>query len=56
MTWVLKCECGGEVSGTSRDELVAATERHIYDQHPSVLAFPPRTDVMAMAEEVEDDA
>ena len=54
--WVLKCECGAEVAGLTEDDLVLAAERHIEIEHTALGGFPLRADVLAMAEEVEDES
>jgi hypothetical protein len=54
MTWLLRCECGVELSGLTENDLVLAAEGHITAQHPALGAPPARADLLAMAEEVED--
>ncbi len=48
---VIRCECGWECTTDSRDELVAAMQRHIVAEHPGLPEPPSRTDILAMVEE-----
>jgi hypothetical protein len=52
MSWRLRCECGERLSAATEELLVAATERHVVEQHPALGAAPPRADLLAMAEHV----
>ena len=55
MSWLLKCICGVELSGLTEDALLLAAEGHITTEHPALGVPPARADLLAMAEEVEDE-
>ena len=55
MGWLLKCVCGIEVTGLTPDALLLAAEGHMTTNHPALGAPPGRADLLAMAEEVEDE-
>jgi hypothetical protein len=52
MALVMNCECGEVVRVETEDELVAAVERHVADQHPDLVGRFSREDILAMAEMV----
>ncbi len=51
MHWIITCDCGQELIGATHDELVAATRRHVAEDHPAMAVFPSRRDILAMAAE-----
>ena len=51
MTALIRCECGWECRAETGDEIVAAMERHVVDDHPDLPCPPSRADVLAMADE-----
>jgi hypothetical protein len=51
MAWMIRCECGEVAHAETEDELVAAVERHIRDQHPEVGRLS-REQILGMAEVV----
>ena len=55
MSWLLRCECGTEMAARNEDDLVLAAESHIADGHPALAAPPERADLLAMAEEIQDE-
>jgi predicted small metal-binding protein len=52
MALVMTCECGAVVRADTEDELVAAVERHLDEQHPQLVGKVSRDDIIAMAEMV----
>ena len=54
MQWRFTCECGTSVGADSDDDLVAAANRHMAAEPPSLAVPPSRTDVLAMAECCEE--
>ena len=52
MTLVMTCECGEVARAETEDELVAAVERHVAEQHPDLVGTFSRGDILAMAEMV----
>ncbi len=52
MALVMTCECGAMVRADTEDELVAAVERHLDEQHPQLVGKVSRDDIIAMAEMV----
>jgi predicted small metal-binding protein len=51
MAKLINCECGQVVRGETDDELVAAAEEHIDNNHPELVGKVSRDDLLAMAEE-----
>jgi predicted small metal-binding protein len=51
MAKLINCECGQVVRGETDDELVAAAEEHINNNHPELVGKVSRDDLLAMAEE-----
>jgi predicted small metal-binding protein len=52
MALVLTCECGEVARAETEDELIAAVERHVAQQHPDLVDKFSREDILAMAEMV----
>jgi len=52
MALVLTCECGEVARAETEDELIAAVERHVAQQHPDLVDKFSRDDILAMAEMV----
>lgn len=52
MARVIRCECGYVAQGTTDDELLAETDRHIAAVHPDLVGRVSREDLLDMAEEV----
>ena len=52
MALIMTCECGEVARGETEDELVAAVERHVAEQHPDLMGKFSRDDILAMAEMV----
>jgi predicted small metal-binding protein len=48
---IITCECGYVVRGESDDELVAAAEEHMRQNHPDMVGKVSREDVLEMAED-----
>jgi predicted small metal-binding protein len=48
---IITCECGYVVRGESDDELVAATEEHMRQNHPDMVGKVSREDMLEMAED-----
>ena len=46
---VVHCECGTDVKGESDDELVAAVEEHVADNHPEMAGKLGREQILEMA-------
>lgn len=51
MTLVVHCPCGTDVSGESEDELVAAVEAHVKQDHPEQAGELGREQILEMAHE-----
>ena len=49
---VMTCECGEVARAETEDELIAAVERHVAEQHPDLVGTFSREDILAMAEMV----
>ena len=47
----VNCECGAHVHGETDDDLVAAVNAHVDEQHPDLAGKLSREDILAMAEE-----
>jgi hypothetical protein len=47
---VIRCECGWALRAESSEELVAAMEQHLVEEHPDLPAPAPRADLLAMVE------
>jgi predicted small metal-binding protein len=52
MALIMNCECGEVARGETEDELIAAVERHVAEQHPELMGKFSRDDILAMAEMV----
>ena len=52
MALIMTCECGEVARAETEDELIAAVERHLADQHPDLVGKLSRDDILAMAEMV----
>ncbi|MCZ7588571.1 MAG: DUF1059 domain-containing protein [Gaiella sp.] len=52
--FVINCECGRIVRAGTEDEIVAAVERHVAEDHPELVGKISREDILAMAEEADD--
>jgi predicted small metal-binding protein len=46
------CECGAQLAGDSRPELMQAVEAHVAHHHPELLGALEADVVMQMAEDV----
>jgi hypothetical protein len=53
MSRLVNCECGKVVRGASDDEIVAAVEKHVYEDHPELVGKLSREDILAMSEETD---
>jgi predicted small metal-binding protein len=51
MAKLINCECGQIVRGETDDELIAAAEEHINNNHPELVGKVSREDLLGMAEE-----
>jgi len=51
MAKVIHCPCGTDVQGETDDELVAAVEQHVQEQHPDKVGTMSREDILSGAEE-----
>ena len=51
MAKIINCECGEVERGETDDELVAAVEAHIRQDHPDLVGKLSREDILSMAEE-----
>ena len=51
MAKVIHCPCGTDVTGETDDELVAAVERHVREQHPDRVGTMSRDEILGAAEE-----
>ena len=51
---LINCECGHVVRGADDDEIVAAVEEHVAEDHPDLVGKLSRDDILAMSEEVDD--
>jgi hypothetical protein len=52
MAWMIRCECGEVARAENDDEVVAAVERHISEQHPEMVGRLSREQILGMAEVV----
>lgn len=50
---VINCECGRVVRADTDDEIVAAVEQHVSEDHPELVGKLSRDDILAMSEEVD---
>jgi hypothetical protein len=50
MALIMSCECGEVARSETEDELIAAVERHVAEQHPDLVGKLSRDDILAMAE------
>ena len=48
----MTCECGEVARAETEDELIAAVERHVAEQHPDLVGKFSPDDILAMAEMV----
>ena len=48
---VVHCPCGTDVSGETDDELVAAVEQHVQEDHPEMVGQMDREQILDMAHE-----
>ena len=55
VSWTYSCLCGQQLAAETEDDLVLATGRHVSEDHPSVGQAPLRSDVLSMAQEVDDE-
>ena len=51
MAKLINCECGQVVRGENDDELVAAAEAHVNENHPDLVGKLSRDDILGMSEE-----
>jgi predicted small metal-binding protein len=51
MTKVIHCPCGTDVRGETDDELVAAVEEHVKENHPEQAGSLSREEILAGAHE-----
>lgn len=51
---VINCECGRVVRAGTEDEIVAAVEQHVAEDHPELVGKISRADILGMAEEADD--
>jgi predicted small metal-binding protein len=51
MAKVIHCPCGTDVQGETDDELVAAVEQHVKENHPDKVGTMSREDILAGAHE-----
>lgn len=56
MTKAIYCDCGLVCRGDSDEELLREAERHLREDHPALAGGVRRSDLLAMAVEVEADA
>jgi predicted small metal-binding protein len=49
---MMRCECGEVARAETDDELVAAVERHVAEQHPEMVGRLTRDQILGMAEVV----
>ena len=49
MTLIVNCECGEDVSGETEDELVAAVQAHVKEEHPLMADDYSREMILGMA-------
>jgi len=52
MAFAMRCECGEVARGETENELIAAVERHVAEQHPDLVGKLSSDDILAMAEMV----
>jgi hypothetical protein len=50
MAMIMNCECGEVTRAETEEELIAAVERHVAEQHPDLVGALSREDILAMAE------
>ena len=53
MPRIIKCECGHVARGRDDEELLAAVEAHIRQDHPELVGAYERRELLDMAEEVD---
>jgi predicted small metal-binding protein len=51
MAKVIHCPCGTDVRGETDDELVAAVEEHVKENHPDRVGTMSREEILAGAHE-----
>lgn len=51
MAKVLHCPCGADIEGDTDDELVAAVEQHVQENHPDRVGTVSREDILGAAHE-----
>ena len=51
MTQFVHCQCGHTVQGETDDEIVAAVEEHVKEEHPELEAQMSREQILEMAHE-----
>jgi hypothetical protein len=49
---MMRCECGEVARAETDDDLVAAVERHVAEQHPEMVGRLTRDQILGMAEVV----
>ena len=49
---LIKCTCGHVVRGETNDEVVAAIEEHMRQDHPDLVGKISRDDILGWIEEV----
>jgi predicted small metal-binding protein len=52
---LINCECGYVVRGDSSEDLLERAEQHIKETHPDLVGSVTREDLMAMAEEEDEE-
>ena len=51
MSLLINCECGRVVRAETEDEIVAAVEQHVAEDHPDLVGKLSRQDILGMSEE-----
>jgi predicted small metal-binding protein len=51
MTQFVHCECGATLEGETEDEVVAAVEEHVKENHPELEGQMSREQILEMAHE-----
>jgi Protein of unknown function (DUF1059) len=52
MAWMIKCECGEVARAETDEDLIAAVENHVREQHPEMVGRLSREQILGMAEVV----
>ncbi len=51
MAKVISCQCGATIKGETDDEVIAAAEKHMQAEHPSLAGKLSRDQILGMVEE-----